>query len=91
VSQLTRPQFVRYRERLISRKLLTTFDNEPAQHYEVTLGELYLQLIAEIEYDLRPTSETNTVSGGITSESLISPARFSHSCYQAGFRMGLSA
>jgi predicted transcriptional regulator len=57
--QLTWPQFIRYRDVLLSCELLIVVGKGSSQHYEITLkGERYLQVITEIEVDLRPV-DTN--------------------------------
>ena len=48
--QLTWPQFIRYRDLLISNKLMIPSNNGPAQRYEITpKGERFLKVFAEIE------------------------------------------
>ena len=57
--QLTWPQFIQYRDLLISNKLLIPSNTEPTQRYEITpKGQRFLQLFQEIEDDLQPEAIT---------------------------------
>lgn len=52
--QLTWPQLVHYRELLLGCELLTPSDKGSAQYYEISpKGLRYLQLLTEIEADMR--------------------------------------
>lgn len=59
-SQLNLLRFTYYRDFLISRDLLISSDKGLTQHYEITpKGERFLQIIAEVEDDLRPVNATD--------------------------------
>jgi predicted transcriptional regulator len=53
--ELTWYQFIRYRDALVSHKLLILSNKRPNQRYEITpIGILFLEVFQEIEDDLRP-------------------------------------